>query len=733
MLAYNIVTAICFALLTGFGVYFAVACLCKKHRARVEFVRSFKKGKIAIIYVISIPLYFIGHLYAGKTWLESLFQAINKVINTVVLKYDTGSIYSLMEQNGFYMFTVYYCFAMIAFNALLLTFSLVGQRLWLFYKGVCFRLLPGKKLIVVGNNEGSCLLYRSAHKKYSRVIFDEISGESGAKLYASAINYRNFSGAGRIAKKILACAARRKKEFSVVINTGNEDKNLSICYALVSRLNEIEEKYLQKYYSHLRIYVYGDPRYAAIYEDVVSSAFGLMHYVNKYQQMAMDFVEKYPLTQFMDERQIDYSTSLISSDVEINVFLIGFGKTNQQIFLTSVANNQFLTASESGGDPVLKQVNYLIFDKQRSENNKNMNHSYYRFRNEMMAVDHADYLEFPEIPAQEIYYKLDVNDVHFYARIREKAMRNPKDVNYVIIAFGTDLENMDMAQKLVEKRREWGIDNLVIFVKVRKWTQRQTLLEDEGCYFIANEKEVVYNIEEVTGDRIYRMAHMRNEIYDIEYDVTHSHVKELTEEEIAQKKAQSDKRWYTAKSQLERESNVYASLSLRSKLHLMGLDYCPIDSEDKREALTEEEYLTRYAGDDQPDFDHYKCTADGKRIVYYTLDFKDSRRKNMAIHEHQRWNSFMISKGIVPASKSQILREMVEKDGALVHSNGRNYRLRRHGNLTTFNGLVDFRRMIAQRDGVDELEADVIKYDYQLLDDAYWILTKSGQKIVKKQ
>ena len=32
------------------------------------------------------------------------------------------------------------------------------------------------------------------------------------------------------------------------------------------------------------------------------------------------------------------------------------------------------------------------------------------------------------------------------------------------------------------------------------------MLEEEGCYFIGNERRVVYDIEEVTGDRIYRMA-----------------------------------------------------------------------------------------------------------------------------------------------------------------------------------------------------------------------------------
>ena len=73
----------------------------------------------------------------------------------------------------------------------------------------------------------------------------------------------------------------------------------------------------------------------------------------------MDFIDKYPLTRFMTEDQIDYDTSLIHNDVDINVALIGFGKTNQQLFLTSVANNQFMT--EENGEKVAKPVHYYSF------------------------------------------------------------------------------------------------------------------------------------------------------------------------------------------------------------------------------------------------------------------------------------------------------------------------------------------------------------------------------------
>jgi hypothetical protein len=99
----------------------------------------------------------------------------------------------------------------------------------------------------------------------------------------------------------------------------------------------------------------------------------------------------------------------------------------------------------------------------------------------------------------------------------------------------------------------------------------------------------------------------------------------------------------------------------------------------------------------------------------------------MAIHEHARWNAFMISKGLIPANLKQILEE---KDSEGKYTNGNNSALRHHGNLTTYEGLTQFRKIVAQRDKVPEEKKDVIKYDYQLLDDAHWLLEKLDYKII---
>ena len=725
----RIVTIACLVILSLELLAVLVNTILKKRPQRIAFLRSFKKGKCAIIYVTAIPLYFVGHLYAGQDLPKAFFNAISKIINLVVLKYDVGSVEALMNVDPLYRFTIYFCFVLVGCNAVILTLSLITQHVWCAVQTFKATVTRRDKLFLFGNNRHNVSIYKS-DKRRSKTVIDRMDTKACERLYLDGVSYISVSSFENAVRRLFGLVKRLDREYVVVVNTGEDEQNIQICRMLIDSINGAPEQIKSRLFLKMKVYVFGDPRYEAIYGDIVSSGLGCIHYVNKYQKIAVDFIDRYPFTKFMDETQIDYETSLVREDVDINVLLIGFGKTNQQIFLTSVANNQFLTAGE--GDPVLKKVKYFIFDKNEAENNKNLNHNYYRYKYECAGLRAEDYLPLPTLPAEETYYRLDVNDHDFYNRIRQTARRSPKDVTFAVIAFGTDLENIDMAQKLVEKRKEWELDNLVIFVKVRAWRKEQTLLENEGCYFIGNERDVVYDIDKIVGDKMFRMAQMRNEVYDLEYDITHGGI-EVSEQTVKENHAMAYWIWYVKKSQMERESSMYGCLSLRSKLNLRGLDYCEAAA-CEGEALSEEEYLLHYAGDDMPDRSKYSVTAGGKPIVSYTLDFKDSRRRNMAIHEHQRWNSFMISKGMIPASRERIATETaVNEKGETRYTNGKNYAVRRHGNLTTFEGLVEYRRMIAARDGVSEAEKDVIKYDYQLLDDAYWLLSTNGYHMIKKQ
>ena len=727
----NAIAGICFALLTIEFVYVLYKLAFSNRKRRLAFLKNFKVGRCAVVYVIAIPLYLVGHIYGGTTFLDGFFTAIHQSVNLVVLKYSTDTVALLMGDSAFYAATMYYCFILVAFNAILFISSLAGQRIWRTLNASYVRRCNKDKLFIFGWCEQSEQLYKSDTSR-AKLIIDELTAEEKQDLYVKKIGYVPRK-ANNFVSVIFSDVVKRSNRYVIVINESTQEQNIAICDAFVHEIRKYaeggDENLEQDIFDRLQIYVFGNPQYEAIYTDLQKRACGCLRYVNKYQRTAIDFVKRYPFALFMDEKQLDYSTSLVNEGVDINALMIGFGKANRQIFLTSVANNQFMQPGEDG--PVIKQVNYYIFDKENAENNKNLNHSYYRFKTETAGEDKDKYLPLPEMPANEVYRKLDVNDNTFYAQIRSVLESNKKGVNFAVIAFGSDLDNIDLAYKLKEKRSEWNIDNFILFVKVRRAHDEISLFNGKDCFEIGNEEGCVYDINALTNGWLYSMARSRDELYSLEYDYTSGTVDKneiKTAEYVEKCRKACYKNWYVKRSQLERDSSIYCCLSLRSKLNLIGLDCVRKDAEGQ--ALSNKEYLDIYSKGFPLVPRKDKAELQGKPIIAYDLNFPPSLRTNLAINEHQRWNAYMISKGLVPATIDEILNE---KDERGKFTKGKNYALRRHGNITTMQGLVQFRKLIAEKFGKSEEDCDVIKYDYQLMDDAWWLLDKNGYKIVKKE
>ncbi len=720
------------------GLVTVVVRLFSKSRAdRITYIRSFKRGKGALIYLVALPLYWAGLIYAGEEVFPSFFNAVRRIIELVVLKYDVAPINALVADCPIFAVAVYVCFVLVGLNAMLFALSLMSQYLWNGLTNLIFSLSKKPRLIIFGNNKSSKTIYAS-EKERSAIIIDKVVDKDALDMYLDDVVYHSVTDKEKYAQKVVKSVVKSYRPTIVVINTGDEETNIAISRVFAKTITSLSDAEQSVCFGKLRIFVYGDAKFEAIYVDIIQNSNGCISYLNKYQKIAIDFIDRYPFSKFLTEEHVDYKTSLIKEGVDLNAFFIGFGKTNQQIFLTSVANNQFIEKNKD--EVVIKKVKYHIFDKYPAEHDKNLNHNYNRYKNECMPIPDKDdvFLPLPDYPAEEVFHHFSVSDMSFYNTIRSTATANLKSANFIIIAFGDDLENIDMAQKLCRKCQEWEVKNIHVFVKVRKATPAKLLDGIPNCYVIGNEADSVYDVEKIVGDALFCMARKRDEIYAVEYDLKKATKPALTPQYLEQKKASVRTKWYKKKTQIERDSSIYASLSLRSKLNLMGLDYVPED--DKRVGLTPEEYLDVYAMDDRPDYDHYATTFDGKPIVYYDIDFKSSRRTNMAIHEHLRWNSYMISQGVIPATIDQILNDTEKgEDGKEYHTNGKSYPLRRHGNITTFKGLVRFRKLIAERDykeGDDlktlEMQNDVIMYDYQLLDDAYYILKVSGYKIVRR-
>ena len=446
----------------------------------------------------------------------------------------------------------------------------------------------------------------------------------------------------------------------------------------------------------------------------------ILNYLTAAEKAAAVLAEGAPLTYFLTEKQVDYSTALLRDGVEINVFLAGFGAVNQAVLTTLVSTNQFLTADGRGVKERL--VRYRVFDEDFTKLDDALS-SYYRFSAMRREMDKGEYLPLPAPVAKEFFTQGKVDSPAFFAQLDERTATE-NAVNFVIVALGDEQENIRFARKVTAWRKE-NKRNFQVFVYASAFGKDgETFGEGEEEVLPFHEEDIypLYDIE--------RMAMRRNVAYGLERRLSRG--EKLTDDMQAEAFDLAEREWNLLEPFLKK-TNLYACIALRAKLHLMGLDYT-YDSEKQpfflslapARAIKDEEYMQIYAQGDMPDY--LDESIAGKKVVRYTLDFKDSKRKNFALLEHQRWNAFMIAHGFVPATLDQIAFE--KQEGKF--TNGKNLLEKRHGNLTTYEGMLTFRWMVAKRDRKSEEETDVIKYDYQIMDDAVWLLKGIDGVIIEK-
>ncbi len=706
------------AMITLAGV--VIVKLCISDRAeKLRFLKNYKKGGVAIIYFIAIPIYYLGLRFDGNNIVGSLLNAVAASVELIVLKFDYALVASLMNYNAFYAVTIALCFLLATVNAVLFTLTLVGQHLYNRLKYLRCSRFSIKVHVVVGANESSRAIISSIDRNEKVMLI--VDGDEDVKDFAfiNKICYVKMQNDSLSETLIKIFNAFDDKTVNVIINSGDDAKNVIYAEQL-SKIIEVMDlsKYSIDDSRGLNGYVFGEPENQSAFIYFQEKSCGCIHYVNKHRLVAMDLVNKYPITEFMTDKEIDYTQATVNPKLDVNVALLGFGKTNQQTFLTSVAINQLITKTAKG-ELVNKPINYLIYDKKDARSAKILNHSYFRFEKELDVNDGKKYLPIPRKPAEESFYELDINAFSFYESLRNNlvAKGGRASYNYVIIAFGSDMENLDLANKLIAKLKEWKLDKVTkVFVKVRNGALSKNVIEEEvglknGFIPFGNENEIVYNLAQIMGEKTTQIAKNKHLGYAIAQQV-----KNADEE---QAKLFALLQWFKL-GEVQRQSNVYASLSMRTKLHLLGYD--AVDEKEESEDASEQ-FLKEYQENDAIVYKDDGAVVKGRREVLYTNAFKEGTlRYNYAFLEHERWNAYMISEGFLPQTIDEI------KAG-----NIKDMTTRRHGNITTFKGLEHFRKLVATVTGKDEDEVDVIRYDYQIMDDAKWILSLNGQKIIKRK
>ncbi len=726
MTSYTVVTAICLAYMTALLLFIVLRLALADRRGKMRFLKRFKRGDFALIFLAMIPLYFMGNVYAGAEKDFALWSAVRSCIDLVVLKFDVSSAEALAEASLFYRVTLQIGFGLVTLNAVLFVFSLFGQAVWNAV-GAYFACRRARRLVVVvGYNAKSMNILRTAEGCGRAVLFCDPDKEIREEVLAArraCVRFKKGDDLARmLQKKVRTWQGRTVR---VIVNTGSEEENLLHASALSAWIvtSRTERGLLLE--DSLEVYVFGTEQSESAFSHFVAETNGVVRFVNPHKLIATDFIERYPLTQFMTERELDVSAAALRGDVDVNVLLIGFGKVNRNLFLASVSNNQFLTRGARGLTPYA--VRYCVFDGFAGQHAKNLNHTYFRYTEALKQLRaHADaYLPLVDEPARLVFSPVQIDSERFYPAVRKYVVQkqNRRAYNYIVVSLGNDMVNFDLGEKLAAKLREWGADGYSrLFVRIADAGFAQTVVQkgygaQSGIIPFGAMDRTVYDCERIVEEAIGRMAKKRHLVYTAEY-CRLSHADEAVHTARAE--------WFTKYHRVQRESNEYACLSLRMKLQLCGYDVAPLS--DPRPDCAQEFMQTyergdpiRYRTDEAGD----PLAIDGKRLIEYrNADFeRASLRAALAAQEHQRWNANMICNGFLPVSIAEIRSP----------SKGKCFERRMHRNLTTFEGLKAYRRLMQEAHGVDPESADVIRYDYQIMDDAAWILRSGGYKIVKRQ
>lgn len=614
-----------------------------------------------------------------------------------------------------------------------------------------------RQVLIIGNNSNNLNIYRTVKKPYSPLLLAdsledcEALSEQGIRAATVANRKKggassDYRGTGKWLRKVLERAVSRGERCTVIINTGNDEDNLNISKTAVewlsgylseyrSRINDPDipdpdkagdRRYIVSVFEKIRIYVFGDRAHQAVYGEFQKNSAGVLNYINKYRLVAFDFVENNPLTEYIGKETFSkfFSNAAVSRDFDFNVIMLGFGEINREILSVSVANNQF-SEQNPGGIPALKKVNYHIFDRDKTVIDRNLSNTLLRYEKEFLydigsgLLDKNDYSDLPDTPANIYQEYLDVNDTEFNKRLKYICTANPNSENHVIVAIGGDLENMDVAQRLSEKKKEWGIDNVRIFARVSGGSMFKT-----DYYTFGNEEKLVYDYNMICRNKFEELAIRRNLMYD--YENNRINKKPASYEEL---ETLAKSNWYVTMDSNKRLSNFYSILSLRMKLQLLGLDCREGDKpENAGEAVTSnEEYFDIYAGSYRPTVAMARSGENGKDIYSYDelpqkSEFeKGGVRSSLTVQEHYRWNAFMVSCGFIPQSIGKTLEK-----------GSKSYEEKTHANLSSFEGLFQYRKAMAEHLDCEQSDTDVIKYDCQLMDDAWWFLDSKGYKVFRR-
>ena len=455
---------------------------------------------------------------------------------------------------------------------------------------------------------------------------------------------------------------KKNDEFSTAIIRYLSDKNLDEINArFIMNVDSVQQRFIQK------------KHYNEENKDILK---GKLRTYNKYDLNAYLFNREHTFAKCLrsleakGEKFINDDCTL--GDVDIHAYFIGFGKVNQPLLRDVLINNQFVIKVKDEKDGYVLapyEIKVDVYDENKKLKALDLTSGLLKYHKE--TFKQKEYFELPHDYASNVNIHLEsnieeanfINDI--YDSIKERAKKSgKKQANFFFVSLESDMYNTLVADNI--RKHLSAIKDAYNYFFVRKERLTSEDKEDDFYKFIGDDDRL-FSHKNVLLDSVYLEAKKEHYIY-------------------AKRKGDMEAEWNEL-VRIKQQSNLYAILGLSFKKDLLGSD------------------LSKY----NP---HNVQKVDGKDIDRLAKAHKSFDPIDvLAFSEHERWNAFELSQGVLPMKKS-LFKELNEKTvgDATNQTKDGNY----HLCITTQNGLVDYYKLFEKN---HYNYSNVICYDYELMDE----------------
>ena len=675
-------------------------------QGRFSLMKSYKKGKFAAIFLAALPLYLAAHLDAGTSVMKAVFASFEDTVKVVALSFDYALLSEVAKKELLFHIAIALCALLAVANAAMLSLSLLFRRGYNQRRLRAIRRTDREALVLVGlGRRGESVLSSLPEGRREVLILahhpEESLKERAYLLRAGILDFDPDEDIAALLAERVGGYGRRRVQ--VMLLDGDEHKNLKLAHDFAraaGRENgqiraEGEEK------TGLDVYYFSDEDREMVFDHLERASRGTVHCLNRYRMLARDFTLTYPLTRFVPHL-IDERRAAFLAGSDLRLILVGFGRVNRQLWRTYLPNSCYPVLS--GDTTELLPIHCTVLDRRDADREGEVHETALRYHDWLSTErDFSDYYPLPPEHGLPSILQVDATDRAFTAALTGALGRGEMAFNMIVVALGDDTTALDLSRRILRTLKEQGAaGNSRIFVRIRDGALG---VGEDGKVIPFGDEASLFRYDRITAPLTEGMALDRHLCYSLQGVENH-----------AEGRQRAMRKWVMEWDRVQRDSNVFAVLALRTRLHLLGFDYAP--KEDPAPDASAE-FAAAYGAGNPIAYTGREFFS--RREVDYTVPYRveGSPRTVLGGIEHDRWVAFLLANGFLPASKTEY--RTIPKSEL--------YEMRKHINLTTAEGLDRYDR---DRATAENPHPDVVLYDYQLMDDAPWLLERAGLKIIRR-